>query len=213
MNRVPEWPAENDPEQLAAAEAAFQALLPPGAVQFEEGIYAVVADVSSSMASSSEITNTGGFCLCGGVQYLLECDLIGSAGQVCYCHCSMCRHAIGVTGAAAIAVPDKHLKLTSSKTLKHYQSRHDTIRSFCNECGCSIIFKYSGEPNTTWIYAATLNDAFQNSLEFEQFMNDPTKACHIYTSNRPTWVKTKENEVALPSSKTNEAWIEDSCKE
>ena len=199
-----------------------------------------------------------------------------TVGQVCICHCGMCRHAMGCIAPIAMALPIQYLQFRTTsnrnddgnneeeegkddngaiaaatattttkeypKQLKSYNSSPNTIRYFCNTCGCSILFRYpNDEPNTIWVYVATLNEKLQRNSKVlrNDILHNPNVTSHICTSDQPIWYQGENNDASnadaisslsskddcilplpssaskktkLPSCKGLELWIPDSCK-
>jgi hypothetical protein len=83
-----------------------------------------------------------GKCLCGEVQYSV--DSIES--QIGHCHCSMCRK---FHGAAFATFGEANVEcfhwLAGEQFLKTYQAPNGTRRTFCSECGSSLIFQPSND--------------------------------------------------------------------
>lgn len=188
-----------------------------------------------------------GQCQCQAIQYQFkDCHLPttgedgeGVVGQVCICHCGMCRHVMGAPAAVAMALPrsklqfvnnnnnnnhnseakesdDNHYTAEYPAELKEYKSSFDTRRYFCNTCGSSIVFSYDSEPNTIWIYVATLDESLQRGEGNDGGETLAKVLCqcasHICTNDRPKWYSALIQKQDLPSCPELELWNQDSCK-
>ena len=80
-----------------------------------------------------------GSCLCSGIKYEINGELIGTMN----CHCSMCRKAQGSAFRTRASVKKANFKfLQGEKLLKYYESSPGEYRSFCSVCGSTIITKF-----------------------------------------------------------------------
>lgn len=79
---------------------------------------------------------TGG-CQCGAVRYRLNAAPSGTH----FCHCSMCRRAVGGPFAALAGVPKADLEWTKGEPAI-YASSSIAERPFCRECGTPLGFWY-----------------------------------------------------------------------
>jgi len=86
---------------------------------------------------------TGG-CLCGALRFEIS-ELMPAAA---HCHCSMCRKFHGAGFATIVGVPASQFKwITQTDTLKTYVAANETTRSFCGECGSSLLFASPRAPS------------------------------------------------------------------
>ena len=192
--------------------------------------------------NNSDNNNTiWGHCLCNEVVFRFEECWFTDAGQVCICHCAMCRHAIGSTSPVAMALPRTKLCFvekgkaeeeeeeevggvdgsqtttiaTTTKqqplALKEYRSSKNTRRFFCGTCGCGILFAYDEEPNTIWAYVSTFHDTIQEDPALRKVLADPNITCHIFAKDKPGWFDL-HNPDRLPVGDQLELWRVDSCK-
>jgi hypothetical protein len=96
-----------------------------------------------------------GGCLCGAVRYssLAEPAIVG------VCHCSDCRKFSGSAFSFLVAIQESALQLHG--LLKTYSSLadsgHPISRSFCPECGSSIVEESASHPGFMIINAGTLD--------------------------------------------------------
>ncbi|MEZ8127362.1 GFA family protein [Enterovibrio norvegicus] len=81
-----------------------------------------------------------GQCLCGQIIY--EVAVIESA--MGHCHCSMCRKFHGAAFATLGEAKAENFRFTTGKDkLKTYQAENGTKRTFCEDCGSSLLFEAS----------------------------------------------------------------------
>ncbi|WP_325894411.1 GFA family protein [Grimontia sp. NTOU-MAR1] len=81
-----------------------------------------------------------GQCLCGQIQY--EVDHIEP--KMGHCHCSMCRKFHGSAFATFGEAKKEDFRFTKGKDkLKVYVAENDTKRTFCENCGSSLLFEAS----------------------------------------------------------------------
>ncbi len=72
----------------------------------------------------------------------------------------MCRKWTGCLVPQSITVPTKNIepKLSSWPATKQYQSSATASRSFCGECGSSLTYNTSEEPDNTEIWLGTIDE-------------------------------------------------------
>jgi len=96
-----------------------------------------------------------GSCLCGVVQYRVR----GPLESIDHCHCSMCRRAHGTAFATYGRVAREALTWTTGEDqLQHFESSGAATRSFCRQCGSSLLFRHSAAPQFDFIAVGTLDD-------------------------------------------------------
>ena len=84
-----------------------------------------------------------GSCLCGAVAYQID----GKVGDLFYCHCEMCRKALGGAFAPLLEVSNKSFRFTRGESvIREYRSSDDAVRTFCGCCGASLQFKRDNRP-------------------------------------------------------------------
>ena len=113
---------------------------------------------------------TKGSCNCGAVKW----EATGELRGIIACHCGQCRKQTGLYYAAT-NVADDRLTISSSGTLKWYQSSPEAKRGFCSECGSALFWKHSADPFTSILAGSIDGDS---SLEVEE---------HIFTADKPDW--------------------------
>jgi hypothetical protein len=78
-----------------------------------------------------------GSCLCGSITFEVD-DFIAQTGN---CHCSMCRKFHGAAFATlGEARRDCFRWVSGEAMLKDYTAANGTVRTFCNNCGSSLMF-------------------------------------------------------------------------
>ena len=115
-----------------------------------------------------------GGCLCGAVRFR-----IGLPVQFCiHCHCSMCRRAHGAGYVTWIGVATETFRIIRGEDLlaRHKSSTHGR-RSFCSQCGSSMLCESSQHPKTIDVTLANVDGP----------VGCPP-AAHAYFDNRAEWI-------------------------
>lgn len=98
-----------------------------------------------------------GGCLCGQVRYSAEAEPV----FVGLCHCRNCQKSTGSAFRVAVAIPAETLAIEG--TVKTYDDHGDTgeilHRSFCPNCGSSIVNNGASLAGVSIIGAGTLDDS------------------------------------------------------
>ena len=98
---------------------------------------------------------TGG-CLCGKVRYESTEDTAGGG----ICHCIDCRKTSGTGHAAHAFLPEDSITFVGE--MKTFEQKADSgnmlTRSFCSECGSSIVTRSSGMPGTAVVRVSSFDD-------------------------------------------------------
>ena len=90
-----------------------------------------------------------GSCLCGGVKYRVEGDLLTSVN----CHCSMCRKAHGAAFRSGAVVKAQNFSwLQGEELVTDYRSSEQMHRMFCRTCGSHSDLPYG--PKQHWNVAS-----------------------------------------------------------
>jgi hypothetical protein len=82
-----------------------------------------------------------GACLCGRVGFSVE----GRPRDVHYCHCSMCRRAVGNAFATLVWIECAQLAWTREPPDLRPSSAI-AVRGFCGRCGTPLFLQYRGSP-------------------------------------------------------------------
>lgn len=124
-----------------------------------------------------------GSCLCGRIVFTVE----QFEPRVGHCHCRMCQKFHGAAFSTFGEVKLSNLVWMSGKgRLTHYRASNDTVRSFCRDCGSSLLFesRFNRAQGTLEISLAAFDS-----------LNAPLPDAHIYTESQASWCQFKD---ALP---------------
>ena len=114
-----------------------------------------------------------GKCLCGTVQYQVNCFKAGIAN----CHCSQCRKFTGACCGTFAAVQHQDFSwLSGEDNIQTYRSSEQAVRGFCKTCGSSLFYRLSDENAEFEIALGTLDDEPDQSID-----------ANIYCQSRPQW--------------------------
>ncbi len=116
---------------------------------------------------------TGG-CACGAVRY----EISGAPEFEFICHCRHCQQASGSGHGAGMVVSKQALELTGDVTFHDRESDSGTTvsRGFCRKCGCPVLNRNSGYPDTVYVQAGSLDEP-------EKF--SPQKS--LFAASAPPW--------------------------
>ena len=113
-----------------------------------------------------------GECLCGKIQY----EYKGTTGNLVHCHCSRCRKWHGAAFRSRIVVKkDGYRWLTGEEYLAHYQGTPNVIKTFCKNCGSSLVTIYPLRDNLLGLPIAGCEGILDNYQEFHIFVNSQAK--------------------------------------
>jgi hypothetical protein len=113
-------------------------------------------------------------CLCGAVSF--EVDEFDE--RVAHCHCSMCRKFHGAEYATIAGVPRKSFRWISGRdAVTEYKALNGTIRSFCGQCGASLLFSSPGADP----------DVIEVALGVFDTDVPVTPDAHIYVDSAANW--------------------------
>lgn len=124
-----------------------------------------------------------GSCLCGEIKFAVA-EFIPAVAN---CHCSMCRKHTGAAFATYASVESEKFQwLAGSQFLKRFTAANGTTRTFCSECGSSLLFSSPRAPsNVIEVSLASLDD------------DSPIKPnAHIFVGYKANW---SELDGDLPS--------------
>jgi hypothetical protein len=122
-----------------------------------------------------------GACLCGVVQF----ETSAALEAIDHCHCSRCRRSHGAAFATYGRVAKEHYQVTSGAShLRAFQSSEAVRRSFCDQCGSSLLFEHTALPDYKFIPVGALDD-------------DPGSrpTAHIFAGSKASWYEITD---ALP---------------
>ena len=78
-----------------------------------------------------------GRCLCGAVGLEADAFMPGAA----HCHCSMCRRFHGAAFATIVSVRAEDFRwVRGEEMLRSFTADNGTVRTFCSQCGSSLLF-------------------------------------------------------------------------
>jgi len=126
-----------------------------------------------------------GSCLCEKITYQLNQTHFD---PLAHCHCKMCRKFHGAAFASLLTVQKDNLEFLSGHDyLKVFTVERDgvtTKRTFCSECGSSLLFesKHNVENNSIELAIGSLDD------DIEIFVDG-----HIYVANKANWFDIKDS--------------------
>jgi len=80
-----------------------------------------------------------GGCMCGGVRY----EASGAVRNLCFCHCTDCRRAVGAPAVPWGTVDLENFNLVKGKPAE-YRSSAKVVRGFCAQCGTSLTYRHEG---------------------------------------------------------------------
>jgi hypothetical protein len=93
-----------------------------------------------------------GGCLCGAVRWELD----GAFEGMSNCHCSMCRRAHGAAFATYAQARAASFRIAAGEDrMRRYRSSPDVVRTFCGECGSSLLFLFEPMPRKVWVAVGT----------------------------------------------------------
>ena len=121
-----------------------------------------------------------GQCLCGGVKYKIEGEFPEKDGQLplpTYCHCKMCQRLSGSAFTVGSMVLNSQFSFLQGEDLiKPYESSPGVYRSFCSECGSSLLFQSDHEPGITYVNIGAIDEP----------LNIKTRS-HIFVADKASW--------------------------
>lgn len=109
---------------------------------------------------------TGG-CLCGAVRY----QAAGAVKNLCFCHCTSCRRAVGSPAVPWGTFALEKFKVVQGK-LTEYRSSPKVLRGFCAQCGTSVTYFHEGRVKEIDITLASLDDPAALKPERHIWMRD-----------------------------------------
>jgi uncharacterized glyoxalase superfamily protein PhnB len=113
-----------------------------------------------------------GGCLCGAVRY----EAVGTARDLCLCHCESCRRAAGAPNVAWATFETAAFRIVQGE-LREFRSSPSALRGFCPACGTSLTWRHDTKPAELDVTLASFDD-----LEAL-----PPEA-HIRVEEKPSWV-------------------------
>jgi len=115
-----------------------------------------------------------GSCHCGTVRFTLETDLIY---PLSLCYCGRCRRINGSPVSAYVTGRMADLRIVSGQeSLKVYRIETNE-RSFCGQCGSSLLYADSRWPDDCWPLASAIDTP----------LPAPPRFAHIFAGSRAPW--------------------------
>ncbi len=115
-----------------------------------------------------------GSCLCGSIKY--EVDKIET--NMGHCHCSMCRKFHGAGCATFGEAKAQNFRWTEGEEkLACYKAKNGTVRKFCKNCGSSMTFASTDDPQ----------ELIEFTLGTIDSKLDLRPDAHIYTGSKADW--------------------------
>lgn len=127
------------------------------------------------------MTISYGSCLCEAIQF----EVSDFEPLVGHCHCRMCQKFHGAAFSTFGEVKKTHLTwLKGEHQLKHYQASNESIRSFCKQCGSSLLFEsvFNKSAGTIEIALAAFD-----------VLDAPAPDAHIYLKSKVNWCVINDN--------------------
>ena len=113
-----------------------------------------------------------GECLCGKIKY----EYKGATGNLVHCHCSRCRKWHGAAFRSPMVVKkDGYRWLAGEEYLAHYQATPNTIKTFCKNCGSSLVTIYPLRDDLLGLPMAGCEGKLDNYQEFQIFVDSKAK--------------------------------------
>ncbi|MGF2734582.1 GFA family protein [Marinobacter sp. DUT-1] len=123
-----------------------------------------------------------GECLCGEVQFEIQCDL----PNLYQCHCSLCRKATGSAANAATFVHQQDFRwLSGQDRITSFQKPTGYRSDFCSVCGSPVPNQLRGT-ELVWVPAGLLEEDF-----------DTVVNVHLHLDSAAAWERDSENCVRL----------------
>ena len=114
-----------------------------------------------------------GSCLCGEIQFRIR----NPYPQLAHCHCEDCRKFHGAAFSTFAEVSGENLEMIDpSNHLKTFTADNGSRRSFCGNCGSSLLFQGREQVPNIEIAIATLD----STCNFEP-------DAHIFYSQKVSW--------------------------
>ena len=125
-----------------------------------------------------------GRCLCGEIRWQTDAGPLWAG----HCHCDSCRRATGAPFTSFFGVPRDQVQWAGKMT--NYTSRAgQMVRKFCSHCGTHMTIQFTGWPDETHLYAATLNDPAQFQPK-----------AHFHYADKLPWVSLDDTLPRYPGS-------------
>lgn len=121
-----------------------------------------------------------GSCLCNAIRFEVD-KFEPRTGN---CHCSMCRKFHGAAYATLAEARQNHFRwITGEDLIKSYTADNGTTRSFCSNCGSSLMF---ASPNADPDLVEIALGCFDDEVPIQP-------DAHIYVASGAKWAHPKDN--------------------
>jgi len=121
-----------------------------------------------------------GSCLCNAIRFEVD-EFEPQTGN---CHCSMCRKFHGAAYATLAEARRENFRwIDGEELIKGYTADNGTIRSFCSNCGSSLMFASpNADPDLVEISLGCFDDEVPIRPD-----------AHIYVASGAKWVHPEDN--------------------
>jgi hypothetical protein len=110
-----------------------------------------------------------GSCLCGEIQLRISLPTLACV----HCHCTMCQRNHGAGYVTWVAVARANFSLTSgAERLVTYRSSEHGTRSFCRDCGSSLLCEIAHHPDQVDVVLACLHGPIDRAPQMHTFFDD-----------------------------------------
>ena len=114
-----------------------------------------------------------GSCLCGAVRFTLR----GEPLHFNVCHCTMCQKFHGAMAGPYLRYSAADFTFVEGEEFEQeYVSSDWARRTFCRQCGSSLRYQYTPQPELTFIAAGVLDT---------ELAQGPTQ--HIFVKDKCSW--------------------------
>ena len=134
------------------------------------------------------MTYKGG-CLCGRVRY----EARGEATNLCFCHCTSCRRAIGAPMVPWGTFAAARFAIVQGR-LAEYGSSPGVTRGFCADCGTSLTYRRHDRSGEIDVTLSSLDDPAALVPEV-----------HIWVEDKPPWVVIGDGRAQFAKSLVSES--------
>jgi len=138
------------------------------------------------MSTGNAISYVGG-CFCGRVRYQAS----GEVTNLCFCHCTSCRRAIGAPMVPWGTFAAQNFTIVRGH-LAQFRSSPKVLRGFCADCGTSLTYRRDDRSEEIDLTLSSLDDAVSLVPEV-----------HIWVEDKLPWVAITEGRAQFAKSRTS----------
>lgn len=125
-----------------------------------------------------------GKCLCGNIRFEIGLPSLWCA----HCHCTLCRRAHGAGFVTWVGVAADRFRITAGEDgLDRYASSPGATRSFCGNCGSTLLFESGRWPDEVHVVLANIDTPI-----------DRRPASHAYAEDHAEWIPLFDLDVEAP---------------